>query len=173
MIVPPIRVQLSAIEMERIEDAVLGLGPFAHNEQSYFGLGVVEEAVREPCTGRKPDGIAWLQPMEMTVQPDIGLAFDDVDEFFVRAFGVWKGSASAGRQSFVMDAELPQSEIPAERRADAHELVIFIIMRVVRLLDLTPMKDAGWTFWRRHGYPPELRVRIAHDSASFSTRCEH
>ena len=40
-----------------------------------------------------------------------------------------------------MDAQLGQAEMLAERRADAHQLVVAVIVPVVRSLDLAPVGD--------------------------------
>ena len=69
--------------------------------------------------------------MEMAVEPNLRLAFDDVHKLFLGALGVWKGCAPSGWQSLVMNAQLRQAEIPPERRADAHQLIIAVIMAVI------------------------------------------
>src|SRR3954451_3677768 len=134
--------------MERVDNAVLRSGPFAHHEQVDLGLRVVEEAVRDPGAGRKSNAIARPQPMEMAVDPHVGRAFDDVDELFLRALGVRKGRAPPRWQSLVMDAQPGQAEMSAESRADAHQLVVFVVVPVVWLLDPAPVSDKGRALWR-------------------------
>jgi hypothetical protein len=41
-----------------------------------------------------------------------------------------------------MDPEAHEPEMLTEPRADAHELVVAVIVRIVRLLDLCPVRDA-------------------------------
>ena len=97
MIVPPVLAPRSTVGVERIDDAVVGFGPFAHHQQADLGFGVVEEGVRDPRAGGKSNCIARLQSMEMAVEPDVGLAVDDVDKLFLGAFGVREGGAPTRR----------------------------------------------------------------------------
>src|SRR5882724_892987 len=127
MIVPPIFAQRSPVEIARIEDAVLRLAPFADHEKADLCFSVIEKGVRYPRAGRKSNRIARLQSMEIAVEPYIRLAFDDVDKLLLRALGVRKGCAPARRQSLVMNAQLRQPEFSAERRADAHQLIVPVI----------------------------------------------
>src|SRR4051812_359622 len=105
--------------------------------------------------------------MEMAIDPHVGLAFDDVDELFLRALGVRKGRAPPRRQSLVMDAQPRQAEMSAERRADAHQLVVPIVVLVVHLLDPAPVGDEGRALWRYHRDPPARDVQSAEDLACF------
>lgn len=82
MVIPPIIMQRSAVRVERVENAVLGLVALADDEEMHFGLRVVEETMGDPGAGRKSDGVAGLQPIEMAIEPDVGRAFDDEPTLF-------------------------------------------------------------------------------------------
>ncbi len=90
MIVPPIRAQGFPIGIERIDKAVLGLAPFTHHEEADFGWGVVKESVRDPCSGRKANAIARLEPTETAIEPNVRLAVDYIDKLFLGAICVRK-----------------------------------------------------------------------------------
>jgi len=53
-----------------------------------------------------------------------------------------------------MNAQLRQAETSAERRADAHQLIVFVVVPVVWSLDLAPVGDEGRALWRYHWDPP-------------------
>ena len=57
--------------------------------------------------------------MQVAVEPDVGLAFQHIDELVLGALGVRIGGAAAGRQPLVVDAKPGEAEVPSERRADA------------------------------------------------------
>src|SRR4051794_9915011 len=110
--------------------------------------------MRGPGAGGKANRIARLQSGEMTIEPDIRLAFDEIDELLIGAFRVRERCAPTRRQSLMVNAELGQTEISAERRADAHQLIVAVIVCVVGVLDLAPVGDEGRTLWRGHGVNP-------------------
>jgi hypothetical protein len=72
MVIPPIMMQRSAVRVERVENAVLSLVALADDEEVHFGLRVVEETMGDPGAGRKSDGVAGLQPMQVAIEPDVG-----------------------------------------------------------------------------------------------------
>nr|KZA99013.1 hypothetical protein A4A59_24570 [Rhizobium leguminosarum] len=95
--------------------------------------------------------------MQVAIEPDVGRAFNDIDEFLFGALGMRKGCAPARRQALVMNAQFRQAEIASERRTDAHQLVVIVIMRVVWPFDLAPVDDKGGALRRCHGNPPDVR----------------
>src|SRR4051812_3822417 len=56
-----------------------------------------------------------------------------------------------------MGAQLRQAEISTERRTDAHQLIVAVIVRVIWSFDLAPVGDEGRTLWRCHRAPLRRR----------------
>src|SRR5262249_2630819 len=57
----------------------------------------------------------------------------------------------------MVDPEPCEPEVPAEPRADAHELVVAFVVRIVRLLNLCPVHDARRAVrWPRRAFGSPL-----------------
>src|SRR5579862_5182346 len=158
-VVPPVVAERTALGVARVDDAVLALGALADHQQTHLGVGVVEEAVGDAGAGGKSHRVAGPQPIQTAVQPDVGRAFEHVDELLLGALGVRERGAAAGRQALVVDAEPGQAEVLAERRADGQQLVLAAVVVVVGPLDLAPMGDARRPRGRRHSVAPESGAR--------------
>jgi len=98
--------------------------------------------MRDPRARRKADRIAGTKAMQRAVEPNVGCAFDHVDEFFFGALRVRVGGTPAGEQPLVMDAEARQPEMPSEGRADARQLVIVLVVDVVGSFNVGPVGNA-------------------------------
>ena len=125
--------------------------------QPHFAVSIVEEAVRNACPRGESHAVTRLEPVQMSIKPDIGRAFDNIDEFFLRALRMRERRAPPRSQTLTMDTEAGKAEVSTEGRPDAHQLRVAAIASVVRLLDLGPMSDEGRMAVRRHGDPPLCR----------------
>jgi len=92
--------------------------------------------------------------VQVAVDPGVRRPLDHIDELLLGALGVGKGGAPSWRQTHMMDANPGQAEQPAQRRADAHQLIVAVIVIVVSLLELAPVGDEGWALDIRHDVPP-------------------
>src|SRR6478736_338751 len=102
--------------IERIMLAIV-LVLLADDEEANLIACVVDEGVCDAGAGRKGDAVAGAQPMQMAVEPDIGMPLDDEDEFLLGAFRVRIGDASARRHAHVVSADALQAELSSERSA--------------------------------------------------------
>jgi len=67
--------------------------------------------VADAGSSREPDRVAGLQPVQVAVDPGVGMAFEHEDELLLGALGVGIGGAPAGRQPFVVDADAGQASL--------------------------------------------------------------
>jgi hypothetical protein len=112
-----------------------------------------------PRAGREPDGIPGAEAVEPAVEPDVRRALDDIDELLLGALGMRIGATAAGQEPFVMDADPGKAEVPAECSPDAEKLVIPLIVRVIRALDIAPVGNAVESVRFGHRVPPGCFLR--------------
>jgi hypothetical protein len=89
------------------------------------------------------DPVAWLEIVDLAIDPDLRPPLEDIDELLEIALGMRPGGAPAGRQQLVVNADGGKAGRGAERRADAEQLVAARVAAIVRLLHLAPMHDTG------------------------------
>src|SRR4029077_4551273 len=140
-ITPPV-LAYGMFRITGIEDGGLGPVRFADHEQTHFARGVIQEAVTDTRAGGKSDRIARTQRGQLAIEPHIRCARNHIPELLLSALGVRIRCAAPRQQALMMDPEPREPKVPAEPRADAHELVVAIVVRIVRLLDLCPVHDA-------------------------------
>ncbi|CAM2153107.1 hypothetical protein PT2222_20069 [Paraburkholderia tropica] len=127
--------------VERIVKAVFGLGGFADHHQPHFLARVVQEGMANARARRKAHRIAGREPMQMTVDPRIGRAFEHVHELFFGAFRMRIRRTPTRQQPHMMNADAREPERAGQRRADAHEFGVAAVMAVVRPFKLGPVPD--------------------------------
>ena len=93
----------------------------------------------DPRASRKSYCVTRLQTVERAVDPDIGMAFQDIDKFFLSTFSMRVRRSTSGRKALMMNADPRQSKQLADRRADGEKLVAVGLVAVVGLLQVTPM----------------------------------
>ena len=79
---------LVALGVERIDAFRAAARGFADRDQAHRFVRVVDEAMRDAGAVGEADALALAQAMQVAVDPDVGFAFDDVDEFLLVEFGV-------------------------------------------------------------------------------------
>src|ERR1700741_5015123 len=100
--------------IERIEDAAARLWRLAADEQHRFAIAVVDEAMRNACSGRERGEVAAAHPVKMAVDPCIHFPVDDIDEFFLVLLCVRPGRAHARRQTLNVDSDALKSGLLAQ-----------------------------------------------------------
>ncbi|KKW50624.1 hypothetical protein XB02_10950 [Pantoea ananatis] len=68
-------------------------------------VAVVDKGVADACSGRKSNGIARRQRVQLTVYPGVRMTFKHKDKLFFRALRVRIGHAASGQQPFMVNAE--------------------------------------------------------------------
>src|SRR4029077_7570755 len=101
----------------------------------------VQKGVTDPCSRRESHAVARLKRVQYAVDPGIGSAFDDENEFLFRTLGMRVADAPPRRHAHVMDSNARQSEFLAKRCVEAHLLVIAAILTGVGVFQGRPMSN--------------------------------
>src|SRR5689334_11953660 len=124
-----------------IMDLVFGFRLLADHDQAHLFVRVVQEGVADPCPGREPNTVTRLERMQDTIDPRIGSAFDDEDEFLFRTLGMRVADAPTRRYTHMMDTDARQAEPFAQRRIEAHLLLVAAILIGLGLFESLPVGD--------------------------------
>ena len=88
-VLPVARADLGiAHRMQRIMDAAAGAALLADHQQAHVGIGVVQEGVCGAGALGKADPVAWLEIVDLAIDPDLRPPFQDIDELLEIALGM-------------------------------------------------------------------------------------
>lgn len=96
---------LIAVRVQWIVNLIVGAFMFAHDQKTYILVRIVQHRMRNARSRLEADCIAWFQPHQVSVQPNIRRSFDHVYELFFRSLRMWPARSPSRRKHFVMYTE--------------------------------------------------------------------
>lgn len=112
---------LLADGIEWIDQLVVrsGCSGLTNYQEADVLLRIIDEGMTNARAARERHAIAWIQPVNLTIDPDVWIAFDHIDKLIDVTLCMGPGGSAARRQQIMVDSNAGQPHLATKGSGDA------------------------------------------------------